>query len=105
MKRLLIIVLAFTLGTSLKAQDTTSHKKMHHQMKDCVMMKEGKMIQMKDGKTMDLTQDVTMTDGSVVMANGSLKKKDGTTVELKNGDCVMMDGTVKQMGMKKKKDM
>jgi len=104
MKRLLIILMAFAFSTSLKAQDTSSHK-MHHQMKDCVMMKDGKMIQVKDGKNMTLAQDITMSDGSVVMANGSLKKKDGTTVMLKNGDCVMMDGTVKHMDTTKKKDM
>jgi len=58
MKRLLIILMAFLLGTSLKAQDTSSHK-MHHQMKDCVMMKEGKMIQMKDGKEMERFTKIT----------------------------------------------
>jgi ribosomal protein L14 len=104
MKRLLIILMAFLLGTSLKAQDTSSHK-MHHQMKDCVMMKEGKMIQMKDGKEMEMKQDMTMSNGAVVMKNGNVKKKDGTTVMLKNGDCVMMDGTVKHQDMTKKKGM
>lgn len=35
-----------------------------------------------------------------------MRKKDGTTANLKNGDCVMMHGTMKQMsGMSKKKMM
>lgn len=75
-------------------------------MKDCVMMENGKMIQMKDGKMMDMTTNVTLSDGSTVMSNGTLKKKDGTTTTLKNGDCVMMNGSMKQMGgMRKKKAM
>ena len=105
MKRLLIIVMVFVLGTSVKAQDTSSHKTTQHQMKDCVMMEEGKMIQMKAGKKMDMTQDMTMSNGAVVMKNGNVKKKDGTTMMLKNGDCVMMDGTLKHMDMTKKKPM
>ena len=105
MKRLLIIVMAFVVGTSVKAQDTSSHKTTHHQMSDCVMMKDGKMIQMKAGKEMAMSQDMTMSNGVVVMKDGNVKKKDGSTMKLKNGDCVMMDGTVKPKDMTKKKGM
>ena len=104
MKRIVIIAMIVAAGFTVKAQDTTGHK-MHHQMKDCVMMKNGKLLQMKDGKTMDFSQDITLTDGTMIMKDGTVKKKDGNTVTLKEGDCVMMDGTVKHMGMKKKKDM
>jgi hypothetical protein len=104
MKRIIIIAMILAVGFVTKAQDTTAHK-MHHQMKDCVMMKNGNLLQMKDGKTMDFSQDITLTDGTTIMKDGTVKKKDGTTVTLKEGDCIMMDGTVKHMGMKKKKDM
>ena len=112
MKKMMILAFVSIVSTGLFAQekpDTGMHKKMDHKMmgmkKDCVMMKDGKMIQMKDGKDMALAQDITMSDGSVVMVDGNLKKKDGTTVMLKNGDCVMMDGNVKHKDMTKKKDM
>lgn len=105
MKRLLIMAMAFAFSIAVKAQDTTD-KKMHHKMKeDHVMMKDGKLVQMKDGKTMDFVADMTLPNGTVIMKDGNVKKKDGTTVMLKNGDCVMMDGTIKNMDMKKPKDL
>jgi D-lyxose ketol-isomerase len=104
MKRLLIIVMAFAFSMAVKAQDTTAQK-MHQKMKeDHVMMKDNKLIQMKDGKMMDLTEDVTLTNGTVIMKDGNVKMKDGTTVMLKNGDYVTMDGTIKHWEMKKPKD-
>jgi len=70
-------------------------------MKDCVMMKDGKMMEMKDGKTMDLTNDMTLKNGTVVMANGTIRHKDGKTSMFKEGDCMMMDGTMTHMAHKK----
>jgi hypothetical protein len=43
---------------------------------------------------------MTMSNGAVVMTDGSVKMKDGSTKQLKNGDCVYMDGKMKT-GMKK----
>ena len=104
MKRLLILAMAFVLSMSVKAQDTTGQK-MHHKMKeDCVMMKDNKLVQMKGGTKTDFTEDLTLTNGTVIMKDGTVKMKDGTTVMLKNGDYVTMDGVVKHMDMKKPKD-
>ena len=72
--------------------------KMDHKMKDCVMMKDGKMMVMKGGKTMAMDQSVTMSNGTTVMPDGSVKMKDGTTKMLKDGDYVYMNG--KMSGMK-----
>ena len=70
--------------------------------KDCVMMKDGKMMQMKDGKTMAMDHDMSFPNGAMIMADGNMKMKDGKTMMLKNGDCVMMDGKMTHMSMKKK---
>ncbi len=51
------------------AQDKMMDKKMNHKMsmkKDCVMMKDGKMIVMKGGNTMAMDQDITMENGTMV---------------------------------------
>ena len=59
MKKLLILAVAFTLSLGAFAQDTT-HKKMDKHMdhkmgmkKDCVMMEDGKMMVMKEGKVVE----------------------------------------------------
>jgi hypothetical protein len=73
--------------------------KMNGKMKDCVMMKDGKMMVEKGGKTMDMDKSMTMSNGSVVMPDGSVKMKNGTTKMLKDGDCVYMNGKMTSMKM------
>lgn len=106
MKQLLIIAITFLCTLSVKAQDKMNSKmgsKMEHsQQKDCVMMKDGKMMQMKGGKTAMMEQDMELSNGAMVMVDGTMKMKDGKMMKLKEGDCVMMDGKMTQMGMKKK---
>jgi hypothetical protein len=107
MKKLTMLLFAAIACTSIAtAQDTTKAKdKMHHMgdmkaMKDCVMMENGKMMVMKGGTTTEMDKEMTMSNGAVVMTDGSVKMKDGSTKQLKNGDCVYMDGKMKT-GMKK----
>jgi 2-keto-4-pentenoate hydratase/2-oxohepta-3-ene-1,7-dioic acid hydratase in catechol pathway len=40
-----------------------------------------------------LTTDMTLDNGTIVMTNGTVKAKDGSTTTLKEGDYVTMDGT------------
>ena len=70
-------------------------------MKDCVHMKDGKMMMMKDGKEMAMDKDMTMKDGSKVTTDGTHVMKDGKKMSLSDGDMVMMDGTMMKGGMKK----
>jgi hypothetical protein len=103
MKKLFIFLFITCLGVGLHAQDKMKTKMAGtHHMKDCVMMENGKMTVMKSGKTMDMDQDVTMTNGTVVMKDGTVKTKAGKTMMLKDGDCVMMNGSVTHAKMKSK---
>ncbi|MEP7239104.1 MAG: DUF6799 domain-containing protein [Ferruginibacter sp.] len=62
------------------------------QMKDCCMMKDGKMMMMKKGKTMPMTKDMTMKNGTKCTTNGECIMKDGTKMTMKDGDCMEMSG-------------
>ena len=59
---------------------------------DHVMMHDGKMVIMKQGKTTPMDKEMTMTDGTKVMMDGSVTLKDGKKKMLKEGDIVTMDG-------------
>ena len=114
-----MFILAACVGsTAVFAQDTTtttthsSMQKTHKmgsgkmgsmKMKDCVMMKDGKMMVMKGGEKMAMDSETSFTNGSKVSTDGMLTKQDGTTKQLKNGDCVYMDG--KMVGKMKKGSM
>lgn len=50
------------------------------------MIKEGKMMVEKEGLTDAVSKDVTLADGTKVMVNGTVMKKDGTKIKLSEGE-------------------
>src|SRR5262245_34100199 len=69
---------------------------------DGVLMRNGKMTMMKAGKAMDpMTASLTMSNGAVVMPDGTVKLPGGEQLHLKNGQMVMMDGTIMDGGKPK----
>ena len=78
-----------TAQTAPKAKAAKSMGKMSH---DYCMMKDGKMTMVKNGKSMPMTKDMTMSDGSMCLTDGTCKMKDGTTMQMKEGQCMMMNG-------------
>ena len=100
----MILAVAFTLGTGVYAQEKKETKpaKMEHSgMKDCVMMKDGKMMVMKGGKTGMMDKDMTMKNGATVMKDGTVKMKDGKTMMMKEGDMMDMSGKMEKMKTEK----
>ena len=80
----------FLMVISLSATAQTAKKSV--MMKDCCMMKDGKMMVMKNGKTMPMEKDMVMKNGTTCMTNGECTMKDGTKMMMKNGDCMEMSG-------------
>ncbi len=107
MKKLILIATIFSFSYALQAQNnsttTKSTSEKMEDMHDCVIMKDGKMWVMKDGKTMSMDKEMTMENGTVVMADGHYMNKGGEKMMLKNGQCINMDGKMmmadKDMGM------
>jgi hypothetical protein len=91
---LIILVLSFT-SPDAKAQAPIDGAKM----KDCCMMKDGKMMCMKDGKTMPMDKDMTMKNGTKCMTNGDCIMKDGKKMKMKEGECMDMDGKMSKCDM------
>lgn len=100
-----ILALSLLIGLgSVQAQ--TPAKTMTHkpgQMKadgmshDCVVMKGGTMMRMHGGKMMPMTKEMTMSDGTKCLTDGTCLKKDGTKMTMTNGQCMMMDGRMTTM--------
>jgi endonuclease V-like protein UPF0215 family len=95
LKALVVAVISFSFLSTGFAADSS---------KDCVHMKDGKMMMMKDGKEMAMSSDTTLKDGSKVTTAGEHVMKDGKKMKLKDGDMVMMDGTRMAGGMKEGKE-
>ena len=107
MKKIMIACFAVALScsamakTNITAKAPVQDKMMQSKMKDGVMMKDGKMMMMKDGKTMMMDKDMKMSNGTMVMMDGSVKTKKGKMMKMKEGDMMMMNGKMSKMPMSK----
>ena len=95
MKTIFSLIAATIFSMSSFADNTTDHSDKY-----CAKMKDGVKVIMHDGK--QLTAEVAFTDGSKLKTDGLVVKKDGTTWNLNEGDCLDKDGTKSDMH---KKDM
>jgi hypothetical protein len=70
--------------------------------KDGIMMKNGKLIMIHDGREVaPMDRETTLSNGTKIMMNGKMKTKDGTEMQLQEGQTVMLDGKM----MEAHKDM
>ena len=95
-----MLFIAVSLTTSNVSAQTKTKKAM---MKDCCMMKDGKMMHMKDGKMMTMDKDMKMKNGTTCMVNGECVMKDGKKMKMKEGDCMDMNGKMDKCDMMKTK--
>ena len=94
---MLMLVVFFTASNSYAQTKTDAGT-----MKDCCMMKDGKMMQMKDGKMMPMEKDMMMKNGTKCMTNGECMMKDGKKVMMKEGECMDMKGKLDNCAMMNK---
>ena len=84
---LLMIALFLTTGA------TFGQNKMDVSVvKDCCLMKNGKMMVLKEGKLSYMKKAVVLENGTKIKKNGVCKMADGTKVKMKEGNCMDMSG-------------
>jgi hypothetical protein len=67
--------------------------------KDGVMMKDGKMVRLQEGKDIGrMDREMTMSNGTRVMMNGKMMMKDGKETQLQEGQIMMLDGKLIEGG-------
>jgi hypothetical protein len=64
------------------------------QSKDTVTLKNGQVVMQKEGSLIPLapTQIMGMNDGTRVRGNGLIEKQDGATIQLREGQIILLDG-------------
>lgn len=61
--------------------------------KDSIMMMDGKLMMMHDGREVSrMDRETTLSDGTKIMMNGKIKRKDGKEIQLQEGQSIMLDG-------------
>lgn len=139
MKKVFFVTVAMFFSMCLFAQTDPTKNKMQHVDKnhnkmtkemnpqaaykpfpDGVMMKNGKLMMVKSGNLTIMDHEMSMGNGTKVMSDGTILKKDGTKMIMKEGQHMDMSGnmtntktkkiitrktTVKETNTNKKKDV
>ena len=78
-------------SSKTKNYSSSDSLKKHHP--DGYVMKDGKVMKIKDGKFTTLDKDVTLSNGTVIMKNGSYMKGENKMM-LKEGELIDLQGNV-----------
>ncbi|MFO7657565.1 MAG: DUF6799 domain-containing protein [Bacteroidales bacterium] len=123
MKKLILLFTAVAIAACAYTQTDSTNRKMSsldisnnqnqnmqnnpvgNPYPDGVMMQNGKMMMVKNGKTTVLDKDMTMSNGTKIMSNGTCIKKDGTKTTMKEGQHMDMSGNMVPAKTNKDKNM
>jgi len=84
----LAITLLLAAATAATAQNTP---------RIYIMMKDGKLSEMVNGKKEAVTQDITLTNGTTIHPDGKINDRDGNWKQLQEGEYMTMDGKVRKL--------
>ena len=76
----------FLLSGTAKAQ--TKSKLDVSVIKDCVMMTDGKMMQLKNGQLTPIKKPVILANGTKIKRNGKCIFPDGKRIRMVEGNCM-----------------
>lgn len=96
MKKMILVSLSLlVLAGTVAAQ---SHQEEQKKQQNAVMksehlvMKDGKMLHNMDGKEMQMQNDMTLKNGTIVKPDGSYQLKNGKQLHLRDGQYMDMNG-------------
>jgi|GEM_PF-2496467 len=100
MKRILLLAAVVCISQAVSAQidtiprktDTAMHKMARGAKDYYITLQAGQVMLVKEGKAQKLDADKQLKDGTVVTTDGKVKKTDGTTVVMKEGDRIYVEG-------------
>ena len=108
MKILSFFLIASALSFSASAQTTsgTAHHKMHHeyshsQNHQWYTFKDGSLMMNNKGTMVPFTNDVTLSNGTMISSTGKVTWKDGKSQMLENGEMVDGNGKIHKEKMNK----
>ena len=96
MKKLLFVPMSviILIGTAMFAQAQQVETKTQQETvkNEHLVMKDGKMLHNRDGKEMQMQNQMTLHNGTVMHSDGSYQLKNGKQRQLRNGHCMDMNG-------------
>lgn len=81
-------------GDINNSQDNIQNDQVDKSYPDGVMMQNGKMMMVKEGRITILDHDMTMSNGTNVRSDGTYIKKDGSKIKMKDGQYMDLAGDI-----------
>src|SRR5258708_1681944 len=75
----------------------TPHSSAQSTPRIYIMMKDGKLSEMINGKKQPVTQDITLPNKTTIHPNGNIDDKDGNKKQLQEGEYMTMDGRIRKL--------
>lgn len=76
-------------GYMATAQDQQRDRLRIH---DHLMVRDGKMLQVRDGQEAAVTSPLILNNGATVNPDGTVRMRNGKQLRLRDGECLDMDG-------------
>lgn len=90
---MLVFMFLFIVAGTIMAQDQDRQqdREQIHQ-EEHFMLKDGQMMQFKEGEQAPLQNSFTLRNGTIVNPDGSYQLRNGRQLRLRDGECLAMDG-------------
>lgn len=95
MKKFTLFVAISMFSSVLFAKD--GPKTSSRSPKVYIMMKQGKLIEVKNGHRKLVKKDMTLTNETTIHPNGSIDASSGQNLQLKEGEYITMDGKIRKL--------
>jgi hypothetical protein len=99
MKRFIFFIAIIISCAAVKGQDSNlmylKSDTSARLAKDFILMRSGIMMVFQKGDSIAMTAVMTLSDGSVVKQDGSVTRKNGDTLKLKDGEGIYLNGRLK----------
>lgn len=92
MKKLVIGFISILLLTGSSFAQEQQRDRDRDQLRDHLMLKDGKMVQVKEGEEIQLQSQLQLRNGTTVNPDGTYQLKNQKRLQLKDGECLGMDG-------------
>lgn len=95
MKKIILTFAAMLLSFGIFAQTETTNKAAKQQRNpNGFMIRDGRVMQVKDGNLMLIEKDITLSNGNVIMADGNYMIKGKSKAKLNEGEHLDVNGNL-----------
>lgn len=85
-------LIAISTAAPLSAADKNEPNPGTVVVKEGITVDSGKIMVVKNERKVEITEDMTMKNGTIVNRDGTVTMSDGKKLKLKDGDWVTMEG-------------